>query len=127
MLKAQRSLAERAERLWEKRDLSALERLGQEPAAAKVSSVQYFVGLAKNALNKRREAIESWRTAINVDPANEDAIRALAYELLDQAPVDAAELFFQLVGLQKANADDYTCLGEIRIKQDRLGEARRWL
>ena len=29
--------------------------------------------------------------------------------------------------MQRANADDFTCLGELRIKQDRLGEARRWL
>src|SRR5207245_200587 len=37
------------------------------------------------------------------------------------------ELFYHLVGLRQANADDFTCLAEIRIKQDRLGEARRWL
>ncbi len=54
-------------------------------------------------------------------------IRALAYELTEQSPGDSAELFYNLIGLQKANADDFTCLGEIRIKQDRLGEARRWL
>jgi predicted Zn-dependent protease len=51
----------------------------------------------------------------------------LAYELKEQAPVDAAELFNRLVELQRANADDFTSLGEIRVKQDRLGEAQRWL
>lgn len=127
MLKAQRAIAAQAEKLWEKRDLRALERLGREPIAAKVATVQYYVGLANSALNRRREAIGCWRSAIDLDPTNENAIRALAYELLEPSPVDAAELFYQLVGSQKANADDFTCLGEIRIKQDRLGEARRWL
>ncbi len=67
------------------------------------------------------------RKAKDLDPRCEAAIRALAYELVDQAPVEAAQLFGQLDGLQRANADDYTSIGEIRIRQDRLGEARRWL
>ncbi len=127
MVKQEKALAKRAKEYWEDRDLSALENLRRAPGAAKVPEVLYFVGLALNALNKRREAIECWRMARVLDPQNENALRALAYELLEQAPGEAAELFYHLVGLQRANADDYTCLGEIRIKQDRLGEARRWL
>jgi tetratricopeptide (TPR) repeat protein len=126
MLK-QKDFAKRAQRLREAGNLSALEQLRREPGADKVAEVQYFAGLALNALNQRREAIECWRKAQALDSQNEDAIRTLAYELLEQAPVDAAELFYRLVGLGRANADDFTCLGEIRIKQDRLGEARSWL
>lgn len=127
MVKQEKALARRAEKYWEQRDLSALENLRREPGASKDPGVLYFVGLALNAHNKRREAIECWRKARELDPQNEHAIRALAYELMEQAPVDAAELFYHLVGMQRANADDFTCLGEIRIKQDRLGEAHRWL
>jgi tetratricopeptide (TPR) repeat protein len=127
MIKPGKVLARRAKTYWERRDLSALEKLRREPGAASNAEALYFVGLGLNALNRRREAIECWRQARHVAPTNEHAIRILAYELMDQAPVDAAELFYQLVGLQRANADDFTCLGEIRIKQDRLGEARRWL
>lgn len=122
-----KSLTKRAQKHWERRDFQALESMGQEPGAAQVPDVLYFVGLALNALNKRREAIECWRKATELDPRNENVLRALAHELVEQAPVDAAELFYRLVGLQRANADDFTCLGEIRIRQDRLGEARRWL
>jgi tetratricopeptide (TPR) repeat protein len=122
-----KGLANRAKKYWEHRDLSALENMQRDPRAAKIPEVLYFVGLALNALNKKREAIECWRKARELNPHHEDVIRTLAYELLEQAPVDAAELFYQLVGMQRANADDFTCLGEIRIKQDRLGEAQRWL
>lgn len=127
MLSHAKRLAQRALVLWENRDLHALEKLRRQSGASEVSRVQYFAGLALNALNRRREAIECWRKAEALDPRNEDAIRTLAYELLEQAPLDAAELFYRLVGLNRANADDFTCLGEIRIKQDRLGEAHRWL
>jgi tetratricopeptide (TPR) repeat protein len=127
MVKQQKSLAEAAEKNWEARDLAALEKLRHAPGAAKVSEVQYFIGLALNALNQRREAIECWRKARDLDPQNENATRTLAYELLEQAPVNAAELFYELYASQQANADDLTCLGEIHVKQDRLGEARGWL
>ncbi len=127
MVKNKKSLAKRAQQYWEHRDLPALLHLYQTPGAQKVPEVLYFVGLALNARNQRREAIECWRKAKALDPRYENAIRAFAYELTEQAPADSAELFYLLVGLQRANADDFTCLGEIRINQDRLGEARRWL
>src|ERR1700730_9561808 len=101
MLKQQRSLAKRAEKYWEERDLASLEKLRRAPGAANVSEVQYFIGLALNALNKRREAIECWRKARDLDPRNENATRALAYELLEQAPVNAAELFYDLYASQQ--------------------------
>ena len=75
----QRSLAKRARKYWEQRDLSALEALRREPQAEAVSEVQYFLGLALNACNKRRDAIQCWRRATELDPRNEDAIRTLAY------------------------------------------------
>jgi tetratricopeptide (TPR) repeat protein len=127
MVKQENALAKRARTYWENRDLSGLEALRREPSAKNVPEVLYFVGLALNAVNKRREAIECWRKARELDPQHENAIRTLAYELIEQSPVEAAELFYRLVGLDRANADDFTCLGEIRLKQDRLGEARRWL
>lgn len=127
MVKQKKALAKRANRYWENRNLSALEKLRRQRGAAAVPEVLYFAGLGLNALNKRREAIECWRKARQLDPTYEQALRALAYELMDQAPVEASELFQHLVSLQKANADDFTSLGEIRVKQNRLGEARRWL
>jgi len=127
MLKQQRSLAKRAEKYWDERDPASLEKLRRAPGASKVSEVQYFIGLALNALNQRRDAIECWRKARDLDPKNENATRALAYELLEQAPVNAADLFYELYASRQANADDLTCLGEIHVKQDRLGEARGWL
>jgi tetratricopeptide (TPR) repeat protein len=127
MVQQKKALAKRAKTYWERRNLQALANLVGEPGAGKDPEVLYYAGLALNALNKRREAIECWRRARDLDPQNETTIRTLAYELMEQAPVEAAELFYHLVGLERANADDFTCLGEIRIKQDRLGEARRWL
>jgi tetratricopeptide (TPR) repeat protein len=123
----ERALTNRAKKYWDDRKLSALSKLRSEPGAESSADVLYFVGLALNALNKRRDAIECWRKATDLDPQNDRAVRTLAYELMEQAPVDAAELFYRLVGMNRANADDFTCLAEIRIKQDRLGEARRWL
>jgi tetratricopeptide (TPR) repeat protein len=120
-------LATRARKLWDERKLDDLQQLQRDAAAARDAEALYFVGLALNALNQRREAIECWRKARKFDPQSDTILRALAYELLEQAPVEAAELFGNLVGMQRANADDLTCLGELRIKQDRLGEARRWL
>jgi tetratricopeptide (TPR) repeat protein len=123
----QRNLAKRARKFWEQRDLSALESLRREPQAETVSEVQYFLGLALYALNKRRDAIQCWRRATELDPRNEDATRTLAYELVAEAPSEAEGLFFFLVGMQRATADDFTCLGEMFIRQDRLREARAWL
>jgi Tfp pilus assembly protein PilF len=51
----------------------------------------------------------------------------LAFELAEKDPVGASELFHRLIGLNRAQADDLTALGEICIKQDRLSEAQRWL
>jgi tetratricopeptide (TPR) repeat protein len=127
MVNNKKTLAKRAGKYWEDRSLEALVQLRDEPGAKKDPEVLYFVALALNARNKKREAIEYWRKAQDLNPQYEDAIRALAYELTEQAPVESAEFFYRLVGLQRANADDFTSLGEIRIKQDRLGEARRWL
>ena len=127
MRHSKKALAKQARRYWEQRKLSTLAALQSKPELEEVADALYFVGLALNALNKRREAIECWRKAKAVDPQHELAIRTLAYELKDQAPVEAAELYCQLLAMQRANADDFTSLGEIRIKQDRLGEARRWL
>lgn len=127
MVMQDEALAARAKKLWEDRKLDELKQLQREAGAAKDAEALYFVGLALNALNQRREAIECWRKARKIDRQNETILRTLAYELLEQAPVEAAELFGNLVGMQRANADDLTCLGELRIKQDRLGEARRWL
>jgi len=124
MVNQKKALAEQAKDHWERRNLTALDKLRRDRAAAKVPEVLYFAGLALNALNRKREAIECWRKARDLDPQYENALRALAYELSEQAPVEAAEVFYELVGLRRANADDFTCLGEIRIKQDRLGEAR---
>jgi tetratricopeptide (TPR) repeat protein len=127
MVNQEKALAKQAKSYWDDRNLSALENLRQQPSAAAVPEVLYFAGLGLNALNKRREAIECWRKARELDPTFAQAVRALAYELMDQAPVEASELFQHLVGLRIANADDFASLGEIRVKQDRLGEARRWL
>jgi tetratricopeptide (TPR) repeat protein len=127
MANQDKALAKQAKDYWEARNLMALDKLRRSPLAAKVPEVLYYAGLALNALNKKREAIECWRRARALNPQYENALRALAYELNEQAPLEAAELFYQLVGMQRANADDFTCLGEIRIKQDRLGEARRLL
>jgi Tfp pilus assembly protein PilF len=127
MIRQEKALTKRAKKYWDDRNVSALAKLRSEPGVDRIPDVLYFIGLALNARNQRREAIESWRKATALDPQNEKAIRTLAYELLEQAPVDAAELFYHLVGMERANADDFTCLAEIRIKQDRLGEARRWL
>ncbi len=127
MAKQEQRLVKRAKEYWERRELSALENMQKEEGAAEIPEVLYFVGLALNALNKRRDAIKCWRKATELDPNNETAIRTLAYELMEQAPVDAAELFYRLVGSERANADDFTCLGELFIKQDRLKEAHRCL
>src|SRR6516162_10207989 len=85
MIKPGKVLARRAKTYWERRDLSALEKLRREPGAASNAEALYFVGLGLNALNRRREAIECWRQARHVAPTNEHAIRILAYELMDQA------------------------------------------
>ena len=63
MGKQEKGLAKRAQSYWEERDLGALAAIQREPGAARVAAVQYFVGLALNALNKRTEAIECWRKA----------------------------------------------------------------
>ncbi len=98
MVKQEKALAKRARDLWARRDLPSLARTQREPGAARLPQVLYFVGLALNALNQRREAIECWRKARTLDPQNENALRALAYELMDQAPVEAAELFSTSLG-----------------------------
>ncbi len=123
MVKQERSLARQAKQFWDKRDFAKLDELRQAPGAAKNPEVLYFAGLALSALNNRRAAIECWRKASELDPQGEQSVRALAYELAEQAPSDAAGLFAQLAAAQRATADDLTCLGEIRIKQDRLREA----
>jgi tetratricopeptide (TPR) repeat protein len=127
MVNQKKAFAKQAEDLWERRDLRSLDTLRHNRTAAKVPDVLYFAGLALNALNRKRESLECWRMARELDPTNEKVLRALAYELVEQAPGEAADVFYHLVGLQIANADDFTCLAEIRIQQDRLGEARRLL
>ena len=101
MDKQEKDLVKTAKKLWEQRDLSALEKLRGQPGAARNADVLYFVGLAMNACNKRREAIECWRKARDLDPHHENATRTLAYELMKQAPVDAAELLCHLVGSRR--------------------------
>ncbi len=68
-IRPSKDLAKRAKSYWEARDLASLESLQSEPAVTKDSAALYFVGLALNALNKRREAIECWRKARELDRA----------------------------------------------------------
>ncbi|MCI0639094.1 MAG: hypothetical protein L0Y72_31695 [Gemmataceae bacterium] len=127
MNKQRKTLAAKAETLWNKRDLPTLSKLCDLPHASKIPEVWFFSGLARNALGNKRGAVECWRRAIELDAQNDAAVRALAFELVNSDPVSAAELFNNLVGMNQANADDLTALAEIRIKQDRLGEAQRLL
>ncbi len=123
----QRSMATKAKELWDRNDHQSLVQLSQTAAGAKDSDVLYFAGLAYNALNKKREAIECWRKATKLPSDDDKALRALAYELADSDPINASDLFYRLIARNHANADDFTSLGEIRIKQDRLGEAQQLL
>src|SRR5205807_132506 len=113
MVKEQRALAKRAEDLWAKRDLEGLKGLWSSGSARKVPQVLYYAGLALNALNKKREALQCWRRATELDPGYDAPFRALAYELAESSPASAAELFYHLVGSERANADDLTALAEI--------------
>lgn len=127
MNKQDKHVANRAQSLWDKRDLSPLVALCASATAAKLPEIWYFGGLGYHALGDKRKAIECWRKSIQINPRYAAPIRALSYELIESDPVGAAELFYMLVALNEANADDLTALGEIRIKQDRLGEAQRLL
>src|SRR5437868_1732212 len=128
MSKTASSIAHLAKRYWDDRNLDALTGLCSSAQGAHEPAAQYFGGLAYHARGDRRGAIECWRSAMALKPSYHPPIRALAYEMNDQEDfIDAAELFQRLIRLGKATADDLTALGEIRIKQDRLGEARRLL
>ena len=88
----------------------------------------YYGGLAFHASSRKRDAIECWRKAIDLAPTADAPLRALAYELAeDQVYSEATLLLNQLDKLGKATADDLTLLGEIRMKQERLSEARQHL
>ena len=78
MVNNKKTLAKRATQYWEDRSLEELVQLTNEPGANKDPEVLYFVALALNARNKKREAIECWRKAQDLDPQHENAIRALA-------------------------------------------------
>ena len=98
-----KDLARQARKYWERRDFASLEKLRRKPFAASNSEALYFIGLGLNAQNKKREAIECSRKASDLDPQNEDVIRTLGYELVDQVPLEAAELFNRLVGMRRAS------------------------
>ncbi len=127
MNKQAKSLAAQAKKLWNKRDLQGLVTLWSRANAKTVPEVWFYAGLAFNGLNNPRKAIECWRQTLQLDHFYEDPIRALAYELKESNPLGAADLFSQLVAMNQATADDLTALGEIRIRQDRLGEAQKLL
>jgi tetratricopeptide (TPR) repeat protein len=127
MAAAKKDAVAQAATLWDQRDHRGLVRLAAAPTSATRPEVLYYAGLAYNALNKRREAIECWRKAERLKPDYHPAVRALAYELTDRDPVEASELLYRLYAAGEADADDLTSLAEIRIKQDRLGEAQRLL
>jgi len=127
MTTKEKQVGKNAQKYWDQRDLPALVRLCPSPQGGKNPEVLYYAGLAYHALNKKREAIECWRKAKELFPEDDRPIRALAFELAEKDPVGASELFHRLIGLNRAQADDLTALGEICIKQDRLSEAQRWL
>jgi len=128
MTKQLKTLAKRAENYWSKRDLQALVQLFHSNGANQVPQVAYFCGLAFHALNERRKAIECWRSAIKLRSNYVEPVRALAYEFEAQGQLtEAAKLFYDLIKLSAASADDLTTLGEICIKQDRMSEAQQWL
>src|SRR5207249_4411978 len=76
---------------------------------------------------QKRRAIECWRRASQLNSDYAAPVRALAHELMASDPIGASEMFAALVAMNAAQAEDLTALGEIRIKQDRLGEAQRLL
>jgi tetratricopeptide (TPR) repeat protein len=127
MATKEKQIGKNAQKYWDERDFAALVRLCPSPRGGKSLEVLYFAGLAYHALDKKREAIECWRRARELFPEDEHAIRALAFELAEKDPISAADLFYHLIGLNRAQPDDLTALGEICIKQDRLTEAQRWL
>lgn len=127
MNRPKKNLANKAKELWDQRKLDQLAALVASPAAAKVPEVWYYGGLASNALNQKRRAIECWRTACQLNTSYAAPVRALAHEIMESDPIGASELLASLVATNEAEADDLAALGEIRIKQDRLGEAQRLL
>jgi len=127
MNRQKKSTANKAKELWEHREMARLAALVASSVAAKVPEVWYFGGLVCNAMNQKRRAIEYWRTACQLNSSYAAPKRALAHEIMNGDPIGAAELFVSLVAMNEAEADDLAALGEIRIKQDRLGEAQRLL
>ncbi len=128
MAKQTISAAARAKHLWDRRELEALKKLCRTVEGREDARVQYYGGLAHHAAGRKRDAIDCWRQSMSLKPNYDAPIRALAHEFEhEELYIEAVPLLTTLDRLGKATADDLTLLGEIRIKQDRLAEARQYL
>lgn len=117
-----------AELLWRKAKIDELLELCPSPAGIENPKLLYYGGLAHHARGDKRTTIRCWRKALELDPIYEDVLRAFAHELsVSDKVLESASLFERLIATGRATADDWTVLGELRMKQDRMSDAARCL
>lgn len=116
------------ERLWRSSRIDEILELCPSPAKIESPKLLFYGGLAHHARGDKRTTIRCWRKALELDPTNVEVLRAFAHELSNSDKVlESASLFERLIATGKATADDWTVLGELRMKQDRMSDAARCL
>ena len=102
----------------------AIDTLNAIPAGDRGGRVNFALGASYDQLKKTKEAIAAYRAALEDEPENVDAVRALAQDLLNDSQLAAAlPLFQQLVSADANDVDSYVKISEIQRRQGHYDDA----
>jgi tetratricopeptide (TPR) repeat protein len=96
----------------------SVEVLKSVPAEDRTAKISYALGLAYDQLRDNKEAIEAYRDAVDQEPDNPDAQRALGQDLLnDNQLAPALKVFQDLAVASPQDEQAYIRISEIQRRQ----------
>ncbi len=102
----------------------AADTLSAVPAEDRTARMELALGEALDQLKKAKDAAAAYRRALDIEPDNPDAQKALANSLLDDGQLDEAQkLLAQLVAADPTDARSQIHLAEIQRRQGHYDEA----
>jgi len=102
----------------------AADTLSAVPAEDRTARMELALGEALDQLKKPKDAAAAYRRALDIEPDNPDAERALANSLLDDGQLDEAQkILSQLVATDPTDARSEIHLAEIQRRQGHYTDA----
>jgi tetratricopeptide (TPR) repeat protein len=102
----------------------AVDTLSAVPAEDRTARMEMALGASYDQLKKPKEAAAAYRRALDAEPDNPDAEKALASSLLDDDKLDEAlKLFQSLVAADPTDSQSQIHISEIQRRQGHYDEA----